>query len=102
MPYSQFTEAKLDNGTARVSGPFGFSPDEQTMIVASLSFVLIQGDELVHGSGGAEAGTWDGAASPAHNLKPGPAQAFGTALLVKLGPGPAYQTFSWNDQVTLK
>jgi hypothetical protein len=101
MPYSQFTQAKLDNGTARVSGPFAFSPDEVQMTVASLNFVLIQGDQLVHGSGGAEGGKWDGTASPAHNLHTGAAQAFGLALLVKPGPQPAYQTFSWADEVTL-
>jgi len=102
MPFSRFTTALLDNGTARVGGPFGFGPDEQKMTVASLSFVLVQGDQLVHGTGGAEAGKWDGQATPAHNLVAGqPVQAFGIALLVKPGPQPAFQTFGWNDQLNL-
>jgi hypothetical protein len=92
----------LDAGTARVGGPFGFGPDEQKMTVASLSFVLVQGDQLVHGTGGAEGGTWDGEAPLAHNLKTGqPVQAFGTALLVKHGPQPAFQTYGWSDQLDL-
>ena len=102
MPFSQFTTALLDAGTARVGGPFGFGPDEQKMVVASLNFVLVQGDQLVHGRGGAEGGKWDGQATPAHSLKTGQlVQAFGIALLVKHGPKPAFQTFSWSDQLML-
>jgi hypothetical protein len=102
MPFSKFTTALLDSGTARVGGPFGFSPDEQKMTVASLSFVLVQGDQLVHGTGGAEGGKWDGEAKLAQNLEIGqPVQAFGIALLVQHGPQPAFQTYGWSDQVEL-
>ena len=98
MPFSRFTTTRLDEGTVRVSGPFGFAPQEPEMQVTSLHFLLFQEGHLIHGEGGADGGTWDGTAA-ARSLEPGPAKAVGVAVLADPGPPPAYETYTWYDEV---
>jgi hypothetical protein len=104
MPFSQFTTARLeDASTLVVTGPFGFADDEPATDVTSLHFVVIQGSVAVHGDGGANAAaaSWDGTAEPANKLGTGPAQGFGVAVLVRRGPSPTVQTFTWSDSVEI-
>ena len=101
MPYSKFTTARLEDGEVVVTGPFEFAEQEPPADVASLHFVLIQGDVAVHGDGGADGGSWDGTASAALKLDKGPAQGFGVAVLVRRESPPTVQTFSWYDPVEI-
>jgi len=109
MPYSRFDTAQLDgSGSVIVSGPIEFADDEQgTTVVASLSFVLVQGDAFVHGVGDARGkGSWSGEAGAADELTEGPAQGYGVALLVrradeKLARPPVVATLSWSEAITI-
>jgi hypothetical protein len=101
MVFSRFTTARLDNGTVRVSGPLGFAPQERPMRVLSLHFLLLQDGEVVHGAGGADGGFWDGTAAPAHNLRPGPVQAVGVAVLAATDSADACETYTWSERIEL-
>ena len=98
MAFSQFTTARLDGEKLVVSGPFRFAADEPEAELASLHFVVIQGDVAVHGSGEAKAEAWDGFADGAGELAAGPAQGFGVAVMVTREPPRRVETLTWSDQ----
>jgi len=110
MAYSRFDTAELDgNGTLTVSGPINFAEDEQvTTFVASLHFVVVQGEVFVDGAGFTRGeGSWGGEAELADELVAGePAQGFGVAQLVKRAQEsparpPVVQTLSWSETITI-
>jgi hypothetical protein len=119
MPKSQFDTAHLDGtGSLTVSGPIYFAEEEQlTTMVTSLSFVVVQGDEFVQGSGSVQGqGDWGGVAKLADQLEKGPAHGFGAMMLVtRAQPAtvasgtqpatparpPVVQTLTWSEAVTI-
>jgi hypothetical protein len=119
MPHAQFDTAQWDGvDEVTVSGPIGFAAEEQqTTMVTSLSFVLVQGDVFVRGSGSVDGkGLWGGTATKAGQFHEGPAQGFGVAMLVRRAQPataataaqpatparpPVVQTFTWSEAITI-
>jgi hypothetical protein len=118
MPYSRFDTAQLDGGTVTVTGPIHFAEDEhKTTALRSLSFVLVQDDESVHGFGSVRGqGLWSGEADLAGEFHAGPAQGFGVAVLVRraepathgtaeepAAPArpPVVQMLTWSEAITI-
>ena len=119
MAHARFDTAQWDGvDEVTVSGPIGFGADEeQTTMVTSLNFVLVQDNRFVHGSGSVDGkGLWAGTAKKANQFHEGPAQGFGTATLVRraqpaaaataTSPAtparpPLVQMLTWSEAITI-
>jgi hypothetical protein len=93
-----FSEAKLlSNGQLMVKGPF----DPDGMVVTALRFMVAQGNVMVEGDKHHAGPTdWDGF-TPAQGLQPGAAHGFATAVLMKPGSPPRFETFAWGEPITI-
>jgi hypothetical protein len=91
-----FSGAKLVGGTVAVHGPFECAEGERVKL---LRWVIAQGDVVVEGrEHHAGPSTWDGE-TEAEGLQPGDAHAFAFAVLMR--PGPQFESFPWDEPVTI-
>lgn len=93
-----FSEVKLlEDGRLMVKGPF----DPEGMDVKVLRFMVAQGNVLVEGDNHHAGPTsWDGF-TPAQGLQPGAAYGFATAVLMKPGSPPRFESFAWGEPITI-
>jgi hypothetical protein len=94
----KFTHTRLHDGQLTAAGPFS---GDSALQVKHLRFLIAQGEEMVEDDAEVDGSGWTGETS-AEGLRPGPAQGFGLAVMLRSGSPPSFETFTWLEAVTLE
>jgi hypothetical protein len=108
MPLSEFDQQArlLPDGRVQVSGTTELERDEQGNDVprkapVHFHFLVVQGGIVVSGRTQTLEEVWTGSTTASRDLRPGPAQAGGLAIITREGPPPAFETFTWFQELLL-
>jgi hypothetical protein len=108
MPLAEFDKQAmlLQNGRVRVTGTVELEQEAAGTEVprrgpVHFNFLIVKDGLVVRGEAQTTGGNWSGTTGAAPGLQPGTAQAGGLAVLAREGPPPAFETFSWFEQIEL-
>ena len=100
MPLQFFTEAVLTGQSlvtsGRLQGQPGVFPED---IVTH--YAVVQGERMVRGFLEMTSEQWSDTA-PADGIGPGQAMAAGVTIIYRRGSRPAFETFTWSQEITVE
>ena len=100
MPLQFFTEAVRIGQSLVTSGRLQAQPGVFPEDIVTL-YAVVQGSEMTRGLMQMTSDQWSDTA-PAEGIGPGPALAAGVTIIYRRGDRPAFETFTWSQEIEVR
>ena len=100
MPLAQFTEAVLIGSSLVTMGKARIDPTGVLEDVVT-HYAVVQGETMVGGTIGITSSDWSDT-QPAGAVTAGPAFATGVTIVYRSGLRPAFETFTWSQEIKVR